>query len=100
MNTKKKHVEANTQLAKYCPHYQKQKKDCQYKLVTSMENQHLPTKYMKIEGEDEQVFFIAQCRPWAQRQGMPQDPLQNSNPYGNQWQYCNVQSPPQYSQPN
>ena len=55
---------------------------------------------MKIEGGDEQVFFVAQCRPWAQHQGMPQEPLQNSNLYGNQWQYHNVQGPPQYSQPN
>ena len=31
---------------------------------------------------------------------MPQDPLQNLNPYGNQWQNYSVQGPPQYSQPN
>ena len=65
-----------------------------------MENQHLPTKYMKIEGEDKQLFFISQCQPWAQHQGMPLDPLQNTNSYGNQWKYHNVQVPPQYSQPN
>ena len=85
MNAKKKHVEAEVQLAQYCPHYRKQKKDCHCKLVASVENQHLPIKYMKIEGEDEQVFFISQHRPWAQCQGMPPDPLQNSNLYGNQW---------------
>ena len=49
-----------------------------------MENQHLPTEYFKIDGDDEQVFFVAQCQTWAQRQGMPQDPLQNSNSYDNQ----------------
>jgi len=61
-----------------------------------MENQHLPIKYLKIDGDDEKVFFIAQCQPWAQCQGMPQDPLQNSNSYGNQWQNHNPQGPPQY----
>ena len=65
-----------------------------------MENQHLPTKYIKIDGDDEKVFFISQCRPWAQHQGMPQDPLQNSNLYGNQWKNCSTQGSPQYSQPN
>ena len=62
MNAKKKHVEADTQLAQYYPQCQK-KKDCLCKLVTGAENQHLPTKYIKIDGEDEKVFFISQCRP-------------------------------------
>ena len=99
MNTKKKHAEAELQLAEYCPHCRKQKKDCQCKLVASMENQHLPTEYLMIDGDDEQVFFVSQCRPWAQHQGMLQDPLQNSNSYDNQWQNHNSQGPPQY-QPN
>ena len=60
MTTKKKLAKAELQLAKYCPHCQKKKKDCQCKLVASVENQHLPTKYMKIDGDDKQVFFVAQ----------------------------------------
>ena len=58
-------------------------------IVASMENQHLPTEYLKIDGDDEQVIFVAQCWPWTQHQGMPQDPLQNSNLYGNQWKNHN-----------
>ena len=58
MTTKKKHGEAKLQLAEDCPHCQKQKKDCQCKLVTSMENQHLLTEYLKIDEDDEQVFFV------------------------------------------
>lgn len=100
MIAKKKHADAEVQLAEYYPHCRKQKKDCQCKLVASMENQHLPTEYVKIDGEDEQVFFISQYWPRAQRQGMPQDPLQNSNSYGNQQKNCNTQGPPPYSQPN
>ena len=60
MNAKKKHAKAELQLAKYCPHCWKQKKDCQCKLVVSVENQHLPTEYLKIDGDDEQVFFVVQ----------------------------------------
>ena len=60
MATKKKQEEVELQLAEYCPHYRKKKKDCQCKLVASMENQHLPTKYIKIDGDDEKVFFVAQ----------------------------------------
>ncbi len=63
MTTKKKCIEAKVQLAEYCPYRQKQKKDCQYKLIASMENQHLPTEYIKIDGDDEQVFFFAQQQP-------------------------------------
>lgn len=48
-----------------------------------MEVQNLPTKFKTIDG-DEDVFFVAQCRPWAQHQGMPQDPLQNFGSYNNQ----------------
>ena len=33
-----------------------------------MENQHLLTEYLKIDGDDEQVFFVAQRRPWSQHQ--------------------------------
>ena len=95
MIAKKKQAEAELQLAEYCPHCQKQKKDCHCKLVASMENQHLPTEYIKIDGDDEKVFFVAQRRPWAQHQGMPQDPLYSSNSYGNQWQNRNTQGPPQ-----
>ena len=61
MTTKKKQVEVELQLAKYFPHCQKQKKDCQCKLVASMRNQHLPTEYIKIDGDDEKVFFVSQC---------------------------------------
>ena len=100
ITTNKKHVEAEVQLVEYCPHYWKQKKDCQCKLVASMENQHLPTEYIKIDGDDEKVFFFVQCQPWAQCQGVPQDPLQNSNLYGNNWKNHNTQGPLQYSQPN
>ena len=75
MTAKKKYVEAKVQLTEYCPNCWKQKKDCQCKLVASMENQHLPTEYIKMDGDDKQVFFVAQCWPWAQHQGMPQDPL-------------------------
>ena len=80
---KKKHAEDELQLDEYFPYCWKQKKDCQCKLVASMENQHLPTECLKIDGDDEKVFFVSQCRLWAQRQGMPQDTLQNSNSYGN-----------------
>lgn len=93
MTAKKKHEEAKLQLAEYCLHCRKQKKDCQCKLVTSMENQYLPTRYLKIDGDDEKVFFVTQRRPWAQCQGMPQDPLKNSNSYGNQWKNHNPQGP-------
>ena len=61
MITKKKHAKTELKLAEYCPHCQKKKKDCQCKLVASMENQHLPTEYLKIDGDDEKVFFVAQC---------------------------------------
>ena len=64
MTIEKKHVEVDTQLAKYYPY-------CQYKLVASVENQHLPTEYIKIGEEDEKLFFVSQCWPWAQCQGMP-----------------------------
>lgn len=60
MIAKKKHAEAESQLAEYCPHCRKQKKDCGCKLVANLENQHLPTDYMKIDGDNDQVFFIAQ----------------------------------------
>ena len=59
MIAKNKNVEAKLQLAKYCPHFQKKKKDFQCKLVASMENQHLPMEYLKIDGDDKQVFFVA-----------------------------------------
>lgn len=65
-----------------------------------MENQHLLTGYIKVDGDDEKVFFDVQHWLWDQRQGMPQEPLQNSNIYGNQLKKCNIQGPPQYSQPN
>ena len=71
MTAKKKHAKAELQLVELCPHCQKKKKDCQCKLVASMENQHLPIEYLNIDGDDEKVFFVAQCQPWAQRQGMP-----------------------------
>ena len=71
MNKKKKHVDAKVQLAENYPHCRKQKKDYQCKLVASMENQHLLIEYIKIDGEDEKVFFFAQPWPWAQHQGMP-----------------------------
>ena len=48
MAAKKKHEKDELQLVEYCPHYQKQKKDCQCKLVANVENQHLPTEYLKI----------------------------------------------------
>ena len=83
MTTKKKHGEVEVQLAKYYPHCREQNKDCQCKLVASVENQNMPTKCLNIEGDDEKVFFIAQLRPWAPCQGIPQDHLQNSNSYGN-----------------
>ena len=60
MTTWKKHAKVKLQLAEYCPHCQKKKKDCQFKLVASMENQHLPTEYLKIDGDDKKVFFVAQ----------------------------------------
>ena len=75
MTTKKKHAEAKLQLDKYCPHFWKRKKNFQCKLVVNMENKHIPTEYLKIDEDDEKVFFVAQCQPWAQCQGMPQGPL-------------------------
>ena len=60
MTAKKKQSKDELQLVEYYPHYHKQKKDHQCKLVASMENQHLPTENIKIDGDDEQVFFISQ----------------------------------------
>lgn len=61
MISTKNYVEAKLQLAEYCPRCKKEKKDCQCKLVASIEDQHLPIDYLKIDGDDEQVFFVAQC---------------------------------------
>ena len=99
MITKKKYAEVELQLDEYYPHCQKKKKDFQCKLDVNMENQYLPSEYLKIDGDNEQVSFVAQHWPWTQCEGMPQDLLQNSNSYGNQWQNHNSQCIPQY-QPN
>lgn len=43
------------------------------------------------------MFFVAQRRPWTQRQGMPRDPLTFGNSYSgynNQWQHAYGPPPP------
>lgn len=66
-------------------------------MVANLEAKQLPTDFKMVESDDDQVFFVAQRRPWAQRQGMPQDPLTFGNPYSNynnQWQPTYGPSPP------
>jgi hypothetical protein len=52
-------------------------------MVANLEAKLLPIDFKIVEGDDDQVFFIAQRRPWAQREGMPQDPLNFGNIYSN-----------------
>ena len=43
----------------------------------------MPTKFKAID-ENGEILYVTQRRPWAQRKGMPQDPLQIYN-NNNQW---------------
>lgn len=38
----------------------------------------MPTKFKAID-ENGEVLYVAQKMPWAQRQGIPKDPLQSYN---------------------
>lgn len=67
ITTKKKHAKIKSQFVEYCPHCHEQKKDYRCKLVANLDNQHLSTKYMKMDGDNDQVFFISQNQPWALR---------------------------------
>lgn len=61
-----------------------------------MEATQIPTDYKLVEPVDEHLFFVSQRCPWAQRQGMPRDPLTFSNQfYNNQWKpSLNYKNPP------
>lgn len=80
-------------LAEYCPHCRKKKKDYKCKRIANVDSKKIPLEFKMIEGDEEQVFYVAQRRPWAPRQGMPPDPLSFSGPYmnsyasNNQWQH-------------
>ena len=91
MQARKKHAEAKVFLAEFCPYCRQKKRDCRCKMVANLEARQLPINFKPVEGDDDQVFFVAQRRPWAQRQGMPQDPLTFANPYSgynNQWKHA------------
>lgn len=97
MQPRKKHDEAKAILTEFFPHCRQKKRDCKCKMVANLEAKQLSTNFKTVEGDDDQVFFVAQRRLWTQRQGMPQDPLNFGNPYSNysnRWQTPYSPSPP------
>ena len=69
-----------------------------------MNSQHVPIEFRAID-EDEEIIYVAQCRLWTPKLGIPQDPLHNYS--GNsQWKQQqgsqnNWQQPNQaWEQPN
>lgn len=91
LQAKKKHEESEAMLVELCPHYRQEKKDCRCKLVANTDNHHV-LEFNPVHGDDEQLFNVAQRRPWDLRQGMPPDLLSFAGSYGNsyvlnnQWQ--------------
>lgn len=112
LQAKKKHEDVEAMLVEYYPHCRQKKKDCRCKMVANIESKQIPPEFNPIDGDDEQIFYIAQRRSWAPRQGMPPDPLSLSGPHLNsyapnsQWQpsypqsYGKYLSPPQNNPQN
>jgi len=66
----------------YCPSCRQKKANCKCKRVASIQQEKIERLELQpFEGEDGQLFFIAQRRPWQQRQGMPSDPLNCNSPF-------------------
>ena len=83
MQERREKDEYDAMLVEYCPHCRENKMNCICKYVESMDSQPRPTMF-KVINKNGEVLYISQQRPWTQRQGMPQDPLQNYN-RNNQW---------------
>ena len=83
MQARRKKDEADAMLTGYYPHCRERKKHCGCKFVASVETQPMPSKFKAID-ENGEVINVTKRRPWAQRKGMPQDPLQSYN-NNNQW---------------
>lgn len=96
--------EADVVLAKLCSHCREKKRNCGCKTVAFVDTNPMPTDFKVIDEENGEVFYVSQRRPWAQRQCMPPDPLnnfgynnnssqwpshnpQNSAPQGQNWNY-------------
>lgn len=76
LHINKNQEEAEATLTKYYPHCRQRKTNCKCKKVASIsEDKQGTSEFHVLEGEDGQVFYIAQCKPWKPGQGMPQDPL-------------------------
>lgn len=84
-------------LEEYCPHYRQKRKDCRCKTIANIERKSIPPEFKSIEGDEDQIFYIAQRRPWVPRQGMPQDPLSFNGTYTNSYN-PNSQWQPSYPQ--
>jgi hypothetical protein len=62
-------------LTEYCPICRQMKANCKCKRLASIQQENIGKPNVQpIEG-DEKIYYIAQGRPWQQRQGMPPNPL-------------------------
>ena len=84
-------------LARLCSHCREKKRNCKCKIVAYMDTHPMKTKFKAIDEDTREVIYVSQRHPWAQRKGMPQDPLNNFGYNNNsQWQGQNSQNfPPQ-----
>ena len=64
-------------------------------MVASMDVNSIPNEFKARDEEKGDVFYIYQRHPWAQRQGMPLDPLNNFG--NNNSSHCPNQDPQNYS---
>jgi hypothetical protein len=58
-------------------------------MVANIDSKKIPLEFKPIEGDNDQVFYIAQRRPWDPRQGMPPNPLSFNGPYINSYAFGN-----------
>ena len=86
MQAQRKKDEFDAMLTKFCSHCRERKKNCTCKTIAEINAQPMPTEFKEINEDVGEVIYVAQRRPWAQRQGMSQDPLNNFGYNNNQWQ--------------
>lgn len=94
MQERRKKEELDVVLAEFCSHCREKKRNCKYRTVASVDINSMPIDFKSIDEENREFFYVAQRHPWAQRQGMPPDPLNNFgyNNNNSQWPNHNPQN--------
>ena len=86
MQAQRKKDEADAMLTEFYFRCRERKKNYTCKTVATVNTHPMPIEFKAIDEDKEEVIYVSQRQPWAQRQGMPQEPLSNFGYNNNQWQ--------------